>query len=73
MDNIITTIAVIVGVLLALFGASILFAVPVWLLWNWIVPGLFGLSKLTLLKAWGLTLLCGLLFKGSSTVKSTNK
>jgi len=33
-------------------------------LWNWIVPGLFGLPVLTFWQALGLLLLCKLLFGG---------
>lgn len=35
----------------------------VWGLWNWIVPGMFGLPEVTWLKALGLWWLCRLLFK----------
>ena len=48
------------------FGFSIILAVPVWLLWNWLIPLIFGVTKLTLIQAWGLTFLCGLLFKSSA-------
>lgn len=40
------------------------YAVPVWLLWGWLAPE-FGLVALGYLKCWGLTYLCGLLFKSS--------
>ena len=45
---------------------AILFAIPVYFLWNWLMP-LFGLVELTLIQAWGLTVLSSLLIKTSST------
>lgn len=49
---------------------SFILAIPVWLLWNWLMPELFGLTTLTLVQAWGLSLLSSFLFK-STTVKSS--
>jgi len=36
----------------------------VMLLWNWLMPELFGLKRLDYWKAWGLLALCTILFKG---------
>ena len=55
----------LVGILVALLlviGISIFFAIPVWLLWNWLMPIIFGVTNVSLVQAWGLTLLCSLLF-----------
>lgn len=49
------------------FGLSVVLAVPVWLLWNWLMPIIFGLTKVTLIQAWGLTFLSALLIKPGST------
>ncbi len=54
----------------AIFGISLLFSLPVMLLWDWIMPALFGLKTITWLQAWGLTMLCGFLFKSSSVSSS---
>jgi hypothetical protein len=35
----------------------------VMLLWNWIMPAVFGLSTITFWQAWGLVILAHLLFK----------
>ena len=43
--------------------ASLLYALPVMLLWDWLMPTLFGFKEITLFQAWGLNALCGLLFK----------
>lgn len=52
---------VIIGVLLAL---------PVMLLWNLVIPDLFGFSKLTFLQALWLSLLCKFLFGGFKVGKN---
>jgi hypothetical protein len=44
--------------LLALFGWVVM------LLWNWLMPEIFGLKRLDYWKAWGLLALCTILFKG---------
>lgn len=36
---------------------SFIVALPVMLLWNWIMPMVFGLMKLTLVQSWGLFML----------------
>ncbi len=43
--------------LLALFGWVVM------LLWNWLMPMIFGLKTLTYWQAWGLLVLCSILFK----------
>jgi hypothetical protein len=55
----------IVGVLLV----SFLLSWPVYMLWNGcLVDAVTGLKEVTWLQAWGISLLCGLLFK--TTVNS---
>lgn len=53
------TIAIIIGL-------SFIMAIPVWLLWNWLMPMIFGLTKLTLVQAWGISLLSNCLIKSFS-------
>lgn len=53
---------------ITLFFCMFIVAVPVCLLWNWLMPTIFGLGKITFLQAWGLSILSGLLLK--SGVKS---
>ena len=65
------SIGLMVGTVLAICLLSFIFAIPVWLLWNWLLPTIFGVTKLTLIQAWGMSLLCGLLFKGGSLSSST--
>jgi len=55
---IVALIAAIVGLVIAL---------PVMLLWNWLMPTLFGLTTVTYFQAYGLYILSVLLFKGSTS------
>lgn len=55
--------------LLALFGWVVM------LLWNWLMPAIFGLKTLTYWQAWGLLVLCSILFKnpGGNNGRSDKK
>ena len=57
-------LSAIVGfIALALFF-SFLFSWPVWMLWNGcLVDAVAGVSEITWLQAWGLSILCSFLFK----------
>lgn len=59
------TVAKILGYLALIAVIVILLAVPVYLLWNWLMPDLFNLPRITLMQALGLTTLCHLLFKAT--------
>jgi hypothetical protein len=61
----IITVTIIVTVLVCL-----LVGIPTMLLWNWLMPELFGLPVITFWKAVGLNLLAGTLFR--SVVHSSN-
>ena len=50
------------GIVLAVLMAF-LFGWIVMLLWNWLMPAIFGLTTITFWQAWGLVLLSHLLFK----------
>lgn len=43
----------------------------VMLLWNWLMPSLFGLSTIGFWQGWGISVLSGLLFKNSSSSVSS--
>lgn len=49
---------------------SLIFSIPVWLLWNWVAVTVIGLKEITLIQALGLSLLSSILFKSSSSSKS---
>lgn len=60
----------VLGAAALLFLVAALMSLPVMLLWDWLMPTIFGLPEITWLQAWGLLFLCGLLFKSHIT---TNK
>ena len=45
----------------------------VMLLWNWLMPDIFGLKRLTYWQAWGLLILCHILFKGFGSGHSNGR
>jgi len=53
----------------AIFAAAL--SIPTWLLWNWLVPDIFGLPKVTLLQSFGLLLLSGFIFGSRRTKVET--
>lgn len=71
MNKFLQVIGTIVLIIMAVFGLSLIAAIPVYLLWNWLMPtalsGLPVAKSITLFEAWGISFLCGILFKGFST------
>ena len=65
------TLMPLVAILLLIVWSLIL-AWPFQLLWNWLVPSIFGLSKITFFQAFGLKLLLGLTF-GRVSFNETRK
>jgi hypothetical protein len=66
MTNIIGAIVLGAGILI--FVAALM-SLPVMLLWDWLMPTIFGLPEITWFQAWGLLFLCGLLFKSHTATK----
>ena len=66
MEKVIVVVgAVVVGIVGALF-LSFLLSWPVYMLWNGCLVGaIAGISEVTWLQAWGLTVLSGFLFKSN--------
>ena len=56
---------VVFGYVLLLFVLAAVMSLPVMLLWNWLMPLIFGLTEITWFQAWGLLFLCGSLFKSN--------
>lgn len=54
---------IVTGGLALMAALAFLFGLIVMVLWNWIMPEIFGLSTLTYWQAWGLVILCQILFK----------
>jgi hypothetical protein len=65
MKYLFITLGAILGIAILIVGIAALFSLPVWLLWNWLMPSIFGLTKITWFQAWGLLVLCGFLFKAN--------
>ncbi|MDR0956132.1 MAG: hypothetical protein LBM73_03335 [Candidatus Nomurabacteria bacterium] len=62
VSQVIGMIVIVVGVV---FGLSLLLSWPIQLLWNWLMPAIFHLCRISWLQAWGLGALIDLLFSGS--------
>ena len=58
------------GIVALIVIIALLVSIPVWLLWNWLMPAIFGLKTISWLQALGLSVLCGLLFKSSTSSSS---
>jgi hypothetical protein len=52
----------LLGILIAA-GMAMLFGFVVLWLWNWLMPEIFGLGKITFWQSWGLIVLAHILFK----------
>ena len=52
-----------IGGVVLFAGIAFLFGLFVMLLWNWLMPSIFGLGEITYWQGWGLVLLAHILFK----------
>jgi uncharacterized protein YqfA (UPF0365 family) len=71
IESIVKALGIIMLAVIIIVFISILFAFPTMWLWNWLMPVIFGLPKITIWKALGLNFLFAILFKGNTI--STNK
>ena len=56
----------IIGVfILTLIVIGVILSIPTMLLWNWLIPPIFGLTTITFKQAFGLIILSSILFKSS--------
>ena len=73
MKNLINKIQGSVGtvlvVLMILGFVSLLLGLPLMLLWNWLIPTIFGLTKISFFQAVGLNFLCSIMFKSQDNKK----
>lgn len=66
MEKIASGVGVFVLGLVGLLVLSFLLSWPVYMLWNGCLVGaIAGVSEVSWLQAWGLTVLCGFLFKSN--------
>ena len=69
MEKIVAIVGAVVIAIAGLLLLSFLLSWPVYMLWNGCLVGaVVGVSEVTWLQAWGITILCGFLFK--TTVSS---
>ena len=62
-----TKIGVALAAILIAGILSVIMAFPVKWLWNWLMPEIFGLPVISVLQAWGMSMLSSLLLKPSPT------
>jgi len=71
MKEIIEAVSTFVGLIAGVLLLSFLLSWPVMMLWNGCLVGAVAfVQEVTWLQAWGLQILCNLLFKASITTKS---
>lgn len=70
MNKLFSKVLIIISALAMYTFVSVVLSIPVLLLWNWLMPTIFGITKITLGQAWGISLLCGILFGQNSSEKS---
>jgi hypothetical protein len=70
MEKIVVIVGAIVIGIASILLLSFLLSWPVYMLWNGCLVGaVAGVSEVTWLQAWGLTVLCGFLFKSNVSTK----
>jgi hypothetical protein len=62
----IEALLIVVGLLVL---SAILLAIPTMLLWNALLPNLFGTPQISLYEAVGINILSGILFKSNVNIK----
>ena len=63
MDDFAEFLATGVAAILAVIVVVLLWTLPTYWLWNWLMPEIFGLKAITLGQALGITFLSSILFK----------
>lgn len=71
MKEVIELVLISFGAVLVIVLFAIVSAVPVWLLWNAVIPDIFSLPEIGLMQALALSLLSSCLFK--NTLSSSKK
>lgn len=69
MDKLLLFFVMFLAAIAIIVGIGALTALPVMLLWNWLMPVLFKLPEIGFFQAWGLMILCGALFKTTASPK----
>lgn len=61
-------VGILTVIIIAIIGLIV--AIPVYYLWNWIMPQVFAISAITYWQAWGIYLLASILFKSTRSPKN---
>jgi hypothetical protein len=62
---------ILFSVVFLIIVSGLLLSLPVMLLWNWaLIPAVPGLVEIGWLQAWGIFVLCALLFRPSVSTKN---
>jgi hypothetical protein len=70
MNKVAVVVGAVVAGIMGLLFLSFLLSWPVYMLWNGCLVGaVTGVAEVTWLQAWGITILCGFLFKTTVTSK----
>ena len=72
MESVLSFTALSVLAIIMMVFWSLVLAWPFQLLWNWLVPAIFGLGKITFFQAFGLKLLLALVF-GRMSIEDKRK
>lgn len=67
METLLAKASTIVSLLVVSLIVGLVCSIPVMLLWNWLVPPIFGFASVNLLQAFGLSVLTEMLFTSYST------
>lgn len=67
VNVVLVVISMVIGGLALAVGFAFLFGFLVMWLWNWLMPSIFGLPRINYWQAWGLFLLCQILFRATSS------
>jgi hypothetical protein len=73
MDKFLAFVVLITGAIMVAMLISLLLAIPVMFLWNWIAVDLFHAPVIGWIQAWGLNLLAGFLFRTTVNNNNNNK
>jgi hypothetical protein len=70
MEKILIVVGAVFGGIVGILLLSFLLSWPVYMLWNGCLVGaVTGVNEVSWLQAWGLTVLCGFLFKTTANSK----
>lgn len=66
MEKFVTYLGIVVLALFLIVLVALVFTFPTLWLWNWLMPSIFGLTKITFWQALGINILSGMLFRSSN-------